>query len=80
MGGLGAALLVLVGPAVIRPESRGAVHDAARQAARDERDRLGAAVSDYVCGRLCEAVLAVVEHRPLEVPDSPIDVDSEELP
>lgn len=60
-------------------ESRGAVHEACRQAARDERDRLGVPVSDYVCGRLTEAVLAVVEHRPLEVAPDPIDVDSEEL-
>ena len=80
MGRMGAALLELVGPHVIRPESRGAVHDAARQAARDERDRLGATVSDYVCGRLTEAVLAVAEHRPLDEPDPPIDVDSEEVP
>ena len=53
-------------------------HDACRQAALDERDRLGVAVSDYVCGRLAGAVLAVVEQRPLEHAPDPIDVDSEE--
>lgn len=56
-----------------------ATHDACRQAALDERDRLGAAVSDYVCGRLTEAVLAVVEHRPLELEPDPIDCPSEEV-
>jgi hypothetical protein len=79
VGRVGAALLELVGPPVIRPESPGAVHDAARQAARDERDRLGIQLSDYACGRITEAVLAVVEHRPLDEPTPAIDVDSEEL-
>jgi hypothetical protein len=56
-----------------------AIHDAARQAARDERDRLGVTVSDYVCGRLTEAVLAVVEGRDIELDPDPIDVESEEV-
>lgn len=68
-----------LGLGVMRPESPGALHDACRQAARDERDRLGSPISDYVCGRICEAVLAVVEHRPLDPPVDPIDCDSEEL-
>lgn len=63
------------------PEPSGSAHhDACRQAARDERDRLGVNVSDYVCGRITEAVLAVVEQRPLELDPDPIDVDSEEVP
>jgi microcompartment protein CcmL/EutN len=57
-----------------------AVHDAARQAARDERDRLGVHVSDYVCGRLAEVVLAVAERRPPEAEPAAIDVDATELP
>jgi hypothetical protein len=56
----------------------GGLHDAARQAARDERDRLGVAVSDYVCGRLAEAVLAVIEGRPVNVVPDAIDVDAVE--
>jgi hypothetical protein len=57
-----------------------AIHDAARQAARDERDRLGAPVSDYVCGRIAEAVIAVIEHRPPPPePAVPMDVPSTEL-
>jgi hypothetical protein len=57
-----------------------AIHDAARQAARDERDRLGVAISDYVCGRLAEVVLAVAEHRIPEPPAPAVDVDATEIP
>lgn len=56
-----------------------AIHDAARRAALDERDRLGATVSDYVCGRITEAVLAVLKQRPLELGPDPIDIESEEV-
>lgn len=63
----------------MRPESVGVLHDAARQAARDERDRLGVRLSDYACGRITEAVLAVIEHRALDEPAAPIDCASEEV-
>lgn len=39
---------------------RAVVRDAAKQAARDERDRLGCHASDYAVGRMVEAAIAVV--------------------
>ena len=74
MGAVGDVVPTPVGRAVVT-----AIHDAARQAALDERDRLGAAVSDYVCGRICEAVLAVIERRPLEDAPDPIDIDCKDV-
>lgn len=54
------------------------LHEAGRQAALDERDRLHSQASDYVIGRCVEAYAAVVEGRPIEDPDAFIDVDSSE--
>lgn len=42
-----------------------ALHDAAKQSARDEVARMGVHVSDYVIGRIVEATAAVLEGRPI---------------
>lgn len=58
-----------------------ALHDAARQAALDARDRLGARISDYTALTIAEAAIAVIEGRVVEwdAPDV-VDADSMELP
>ena len=58
-----------------------ALHDAARQAALDARDRLGAHISDYTTLTIAEAAIAVIEGRPAvwDAPDV-VDADSMELP
>ena len=56
-----------------------ALLDAAKQAARDEADTLGAHVSPYVVGRIVEVAARVLGHpAPTEAP--PIDVDGWETP
>lgn len=50
------------------------LHDAAKQAARDERDRLGNTTSDYVIGRIVEAVLTALGHTTPPQPD-PLDCE-----
>ena len=48
-----------------------ALHDAARQAALDARDRVSPRVSDYVALTIAEAAMSVLEGRPVvfEQPD-----------
>ena len=55
-----------------------ALREAVKQAARDERDRLGCQASDYAIGCIVEAVITVITHAPPEPPPRPphIDVDS----
>lgn len=56
----------------------GRIHDTAKQAARDVRDQYGNTTSDYIIGRIVEAVLAVCGHQPqpkLEVERWVLDVD-----
>lgn len=56
------------------------LHDAARRAALDERDRLNSTASDYVIGRCAEAAISVIEGTPPpETPPDPLDVASTEV-
>lgn len=61
-----------------RMASLGTIHDAARQAALDERDRLNLDLSDYRALRIAEAALAVVEHRTIPEPEPVVDVAARE--
>lgn len=59
--------------------NRSAIRDAAKQAAVDECERLGSNASRYVIGRIVEAVLAVVEQRPIAPAAPTLDVEHWEL-
>jgi len=54
------------------------MHDAARQAALDERDRVAPDLSDYIVGRIVEAAIAVLERRPPPPRPRSINVHSQE--
>ena len=64
---------------VARAEPTGSKRDAARQAALDERDRLGAPITSYVTGRIVEAALAVWDGRPVAQADEPETFDIDEV-
>ena len=57
-----------------------ALHDAARQAALDERDRLGVTLSDYATGRIVEAALAVIERQPAPAVEPVVDCEGWDEP
>jgi hypothetical protein len=56
-----------------------AIHGAAKKAAPHEPDPQGAHLSDYVCGRIAEAVIAVMENRSVPLDPAPLDVPSTEV-
>jgi hypothetical protein len=58
---------------------RTTLRDAARQAALDERDRLGVQVNDYVVGRIVEAALAVITGQPPEPEAAVLDLEGREV-